>query len=166
MQPLWGLVCHFLYVPEIMETFFVDSLFDNAAYDSKAKVLDVLSKVALTEAEQHKLATKRSKKDFHVSHASGLSDRANTQSKVPNEQEQKNSSTDKGTEDDDEDDADNNDDYSDDNDESDDEKIESDRDEIHDPNLTNVDQTEHEEEDVDERVHTPSDYELTVKTMT
>nr|GEV60991.1 hypothetical protein [Tanacetum cinerariifolium] len=44
---------------------------------------------------------------------------------------------------------------------SDDEWMKADRDEILDPNLTNVDQTEHEEEDADERVHTPSDYELT-----
>ncbi|GKG54256.1 hypothetical protein Tco_0557779, partial [Tanacetum coccineum] len=34
-------------------------------------------------------------------------------------------------------------------------------DEIPDPNLTKVDQTEHEEEDVDDRVCTPSVYELT-----
>nr|GEX15846.1 hypothetical protein [Tanacetum cinerariifolium] len=45
-------------------------------------------------------------------------------------------------------------------DDSEDKRMESDRDEIHDPNLTNVDQTEHEE-DVDERVHTPLKYELT-----
>ncbi|GJW31028.1 MAK10-like protein [Tanacetum coccineum] len=38
---------------------------------TKAKGLAVLSEVALTEAEQIKLATKRSKKDFHISHASG-----------------------------------------------------------------------------------------------
>nr|GEY41235.1 retrovirus-related Pol polyprotein from transposon TNT 1-94 [Tanacetum cinerariifolium] len=38
----------------------------------KAKGLAVLFEVALTEAEQLKLATKRSKKDFHISHASGL----------------------------------------------------------------------------------------------
>nr|GEX21091.1 hypothetical protein [Tanacetum cinerariifolium] len=50
---------------------------------------------------------------------------------------------------------------SDDHDDSDDERIEYDKGEIPDPNLTNVDQTEHEEEDVDERVHTPSDYKLT-----
>ncbi|GKC00735.1 hypothetical protein Tco_0986871 [Tanacetum coccineum] len=37
----------------------------------KDKGLVVLSEVALTEAEQLKLATKRSKKDFHISHASG-----------------------------------------------------------------------------------------------
>nr|GFB39143.1 hypothetical protein [Tanacetum cinerariifolium] len=34
-------------------------------------------------------------------------------------------------------------------------------DEIPDLSFTNVDQTEYEEEDVDERVRTPSDYELT-----
>nr|GEX64472.1 hypothetical protein [Tanacetum cinerariifolium] len=38
----------------------------------KAKRLDVLSEVALTEVEQLKLATKRSKKDFHISHCSGI----------------------------------------------------------------------------------------------
>ncbi|GKB86628.1 hypothetical protein Tco_0958900, partial [Tanacetum coccineum] len=37
----------------------------------KAKGLTVLSEVALTEAEQIKLATKRSKTQFHNSHASG-----------------------------------------------------------------------------------------------
>nr|GEW91504.1 hypothetical protein [Tanacetum cinerariifolium] len=61
-------------------------------------------------------------------------------------------------EDDSEDDIDNNVDDSNDND---DERMESDRDEIPDPNLTNVDHIKHEKEDVDERVHTPSDYELT-----
>nr|GEY67562.1 retrovirus-related Pol polyprotein from transposon TNT 1-94 [Tanacetum cinerariifolium] len=61
-----------------------------------------------------------------------------------------------------EDDAYNDDDSSDDHDdERDEERTESDRDDILDPNLTNVDRTKHEEEDVDERVHTPPDYELT-----
>nr|GEU50704.1 hypothetical protein [Tanacetum cinerariifolium] len=107
-------------------------------------------------------ATKRSKKDFHISHASGSSDGVDTQSKVPDEQQHKTSGTDERTV-----------------------TIlgvpdvpiydskmiimmmivmtkgQSDRDEIPDPNLTNVDQTEHEEEYVDERVHTPSHYELT-----
>nr|GEW10391.1 hypothetical protein [Tanacetum cinerariifolium] len=51
---------------------------------------------------------------------------------------------------------------SDDHDEdSDDERTKSNRVEIPDPNLTIVDQTEHEEKYVDERVHTLSDYELT-----
>ncbi|GJY40043.1 hypothetical protein Tco_0427313 [Tanacetum coccineum] len=52
----------------------------------KSKGLDVLSKVALTEAEQLKLATKRSKLKFHSSHASCSGDRVDIQSKVPNEQ--------------------------------------------------------------------------------
>nr|GEY16439.1 hypothetical protein [Tanacetum cinerariifolium] len=47
----------------------------------KTKGLVVLSEVALSEAEQIKLATKRSKKDFHMSHASGSSDGVNIQSK-------------------------------------------------------------------------------------
>ncbi|GJU47992.1 hypothetical protein Tco_1217547 [Tanacetum coccineum] len=109
---------------------------------TKAKGLDVLSKVALTKAEQLKLATKRSNKHFHISHASGSGDRVDTQSKVPDEQQQKTSGIDEGTgtkpgvpdvpkyayesdkeswedsddEDDFEDDIDNNDDDSDDND--------------------------------------------------
>ncbi|GJV07539.1 retrovirus-related pol polyprotein from transposon TNT 1-94 [Tanacetum coccineum] len=40
----------------------------------KAKGLNVLSEVTLTEAEQMKLATKRSKTQFHNSHASGSDD--------------------------------------------------------------------------------------------
>nr|GEX20633.1 retrovirus-related Pol polyprotein from transposon TNT 1-94 [Tanacetum cinerariifolium] len=62
----------------------------------KTKGLDVLTKVALTEAEQIKLATKRSKKDFHMSYVSGLGDGVDTQSKVPYEQQQKVSGTNKG----------------------------------------------------------------------
>nr|GFA04010.1 hypothetical protein [Tanacetum cinerariifolium] len=178
-----------------------------AAYHSKAKGLDVLSKVTLTEAEQLKLATKRSKQYFHISHASGSCDRVDTQLKVPGEEQQKTSSTDEGTTSSSKSSSSSSSsslslqdslslselymgtsrtpdivlvpssvlevfccsspgtfNYSDDNNESDDEDMESDRDEIHDPNLTNVDQTEHEKEDVDERVHTPSDYELTVTT--
>ncbi|GJV97974.1 hypothetical protein Tco_1549551 [Tanacetum coccineum] len=44
------------------------------ATTSKAKSLNVLSKVALSEAKQMKLVTKRSKIQFHNSHASGLDD--------------------------------------------------------------------------------------------
>ncbi|GKD73505.1 hypothetical protein Tco_1331787 [Tanacetum coccineum] len=51
----------------------------------KAKELAVLSEVALTEAEQLKLATERSKTQFHNSHASGSGDGVDTQSKVPDE---------------------------------------------------------------------------------
>ncbi|GJW70570.1 hypothetical protein Tco_0127487 [Tanacetum coccineum] len=125
----------------------------------KANGLVVLSEVALTEAEQLKLATKRSKTYFHVSHTSGSSDGVDTQSKrvldVPiNESESEKESWGDSEEEDDNDDDGNNDDddgESDDHDDdSDDERTESDRDEILDPNLTNVEQTEHEEEDVDD----------------
>ncbi|GKA64884.1 retrovirus-related pol polyprotein from transposon TNT 1-94, partial [Tanacetum coccineum] len=122
------------------------------AKKTKAKGLAVLSEVALTKAEQIKLATKRSKKDFHVSHASGSGDGVDTQSNVHDEQHQK-TSGDSEDEDDNDDDGKSNDD--------DDERTETDSDEIHDLNLTNVDQTEYEEDDIDDRVHTPSDYELT-----
>nr|GFA27065.1 hypothetical protein [Tanacetum cinerariifolium] len=40
----------------------------------RGKGLNVLSKVALSEAAQLKEATKQSKKDFHISHASALGD--------------------------------------------------------------------------------------------
>ncbi|GKB26411.1 hypothetical protein Tco_0865812 [Tanacetum coccineum] len=127
---------------------------------TKAKGLDVLSEVVLTEAEQIKLVTKRSKKDFHVSQASGLGDGVDTQSKVPDEQQPKTSGTNEGTgaipgvldvppyksesdkdswgdsedEDNDDDDGDNDDDGNSDNhdDDSDDERTESDRDELDD----------------------------------
>nr|GEW06564.1 hypothetical protein [Tanacetum cinerariifolium] len=52
---------------------------------------------ASKEAEQTKLATKRSKKDFHISHTSGSGDGFDTQSKVPDKQEQNTSDTDEGT---------------------------------------------------------------------
>nr|GEW78221.1 retrovirus-related Pol polyprotein from transposon TNT 1-94 [Tanacetum cinerariifolium] len=55
----------------------------------KPKGLAILFEVALSEAEQIKLATKRSKKDFHMSHASGLGDGVDIQSKVPDELVQK-----------------------------------------------------------------------------
>ncbi|GJU44945.1 retrovirus-related pol polyprotein from transposon TNT 1-94 [Tanacetum coccineum] len=44
------------------------------ATETKSKGLTVLSEVALSKAEQMKLATKRSKKDYHNSHASGSGD--------------------------------------------------------------------------------------------
>nr|GEW00782.1 hypothetical protein [Tanacetum cinerariifolium] len=71
----------------------------------KAKGLVVLSEVALSEAEQIKLATKRSKKDFHISHASSSDSK-------------------------DEDDNDDDDESNDHDDDSDDERTESDSDEI------------------------------------
>nr|GEU91004.1 hypothetical protein [Tanacetum cinerariifolium] len=62
----------------------------------KTKGLVVLSEVALSKSKKIKLATKRSKKDFHMSYASGSGDRVDTQSKVLDKQQQKVTGTDKG----------------------------------------------------------------------
>nr|GEV46843.1 hypothetical protein [Tanacetum cinerariifolium] len=136
------------------------------AKKTKAKGLALLSKVALSEAEQIKLTTKRSKKDFPISYASDSGNGVDTQLKIPDKQEQKTYGTYEGTDGDDNDDDCYNDDdddgkRDDHDDDSDDERLESDSDEIPDPNLTNLDHTKYEEEDVDERVCTPSDNELT-----
>ncbi|GJW46909.1 retrovirus-related pol polyprotein from transposon TNT 1-94 [Tanacetum coccineum] len=64
--------------------------------EPKSKRLSVVSEVAMSEAEQMKLATKRSKKDFHSSHASGSGDGVNIQSKVYDEQQQNVSGTNEG----------------------------------------------------------------------
>ncbi|GJU80313.1 hypothetical protein Tco_1282678 [Tanacetum coccineum] len=63
---------------------------------SKSKGLTVLSEVAFSEAEQMKLATKRSLKEFHISHASGSGDGVDILSKVPDEQQQTGSGTNEG----------------------------------------------------------------------
>ncbi|GJS59098.1 hypothetical protein Tco_0653882 [Tanacetum coccineum] len=63
---------------------------------TKSKGLTVLSEVALSEAEQMKLATKRSLKEFHISHASGSGDGVDILSKVPDEQQQTRSGTNEG----------------------------------------------------------------------
>ncbi|GKB35592.1 hypothetical protein Tco_0880534 [Tanacetum coccineum] len=63
---------------------------------TKLKGLTVLSEVALSKADQMKLETKRSKKEFHSSHTSGLVDRVDIQSKVPDEQQQNVSGTNEG----------------------------------------------------------------------
>ncbi|GKC52073.1 hypothetical protein Tco_1074818 [Tanacetum coccineum] len=63
---------------------------------TKSKGLIVLSEVALSEAEQMKLATKRSLTEFHVSYASGSGDGVDLQLKVPDEQQQTLSGTNEG----------------------------------------------------------------------
>nr|GEX84783.1 retrovirus-related Pol polyprotein from transposon TNT 1-94 [Tanacetum cinerariifolium] len=97
---------------------------------TKAKGLAVLSEVALSIAEQINLATKKSKKYFHISHASGSGDGL-----ILSQSEDEDDNDDEG----DNNDGDNDDDAdSDDQDDaSDDERIKSDNDEILDPNLTN-----------------------------
>ncbi|GJZ87331.1 hypothetical protein Tco_0658941, partial [Tanacetum coccineum] len=62
----------------------------------RGKGLIVLSEVALSEAAQLKEVTKRSKKDFHISYASGSGDGTDFESGVPNEQHRKTSGADEG----------------------------------------------------------------------
>ncbi|GJU85255.1 hypothetical protein Tco_1292801 [Tanacetum coccineum] len=165
----------------------------------RGKGLKVLSAVALSKTAQLKEATKRSKKDFHISHASGSGDETNFESGVPNEQQRKISGTHEGTGtklggsdipkydsksekeswgnsreeyDDDEDDSEDkydddkdNDDYNDDEDKNNDndedniDRTESNRSKTH---VLNQSNKEHEEEEnINERVHNPEDYELT-----
>nr|GEX39462.1 hypothetical protein [Tanacetum cinerariifolium] len=125
----------------------------NADFDTSPKQKPVQA----TKAEQLKLATKRSKKYFHISHVSGSGDGVDTQSKVLDEKQQKTSGVDEGTGTtlgvldvpiyDSESDKES---WGDSNEEDDDED-----------DFEVDDRNEHEEEDVDERVQTPLDCELT-----
>ncbi|GJV12690.1 hypothetical protein Tco_1354231 [Tanacetum coccineum] len=63
----------------------------------RGKGLNVLSEVALSEVAQLKEDTKRSKKDFHISQASGSGDGTDFESRVPDEQHRKTLGTDEGT---------------------------------------------------------------------
>ncbi|GJU06272.1 hypothetical protein Tco_1122702, partial [Tanacetum coccineum] len=126
----------------------------------KSKGLNVLSKVALSEAAQLKEATKRNKKDFHISQASGSGDGTNFQSGIPNEQQLK-ISGDSGEEDDDEDsneddkgnddgdDSNENDDYDDDDDGDDDDNDEREEEEENVDEFTNKEDDEENEEESD-----------------
>nr|GEV40682.1 hypothetical protein [Tanacetum cinerariifolium] len=67
------------------------------AKKTKAKGLTMLTEVALSKVDQLKLATKISKKDFHISHASISGDGVGKLLKVLDEQEQEDTSTDEGT---------------------------------------------------------------------
>ncbi|GKB81107.1 hypothetical protein Tco_0948002 [Tanacetum coccineum] len=134
----------------------------------RGKGLNVLSAVALSETTQLKEAAKQSKKDFHISYASGSGDGTDFESRVPDEQQRKISGTDKGTgtkpgvPDVPKYDSENKND--DDDDEADSDRTESDRSKIPDLNKSNEEHEEHEEaeeENIDERVHTLEDYELT-----
>ncbi|GJU33773.1 hypothetical protein Tco_1182127 [Tanacetum coccineum] len=83
------------------------------AKGDRSKGIDILSYIALSEAAQLKEATKRSKKDFHISQASGSGDGTDFESGVPDKQQRQTSDTDEGTgdsEDDNDDEGDNNDD--------------------------------------------------------
>ncbi|GJY48450.1 hypothetical protein Tco_0438406 [Tanacetum coccineum] len=90
---------------------------------TKSKGLIVISEVALSKAEQMKLATKRSLKEFYISYASGSGDGVDILSKVPDAQQQTGSGTYEGAgEDEEEDEEHDNDDDNDDNDDEDDDQ--------------------------------------------
>ncbi|GKE37201.1 hypothetical protein Tco_1460606, partial [Tanacetum coccineum] len=122
------------------------------AKKTKAKGLTVLSVVALTKAEQLKLATKRSKTQFHSSHASGSGDEDDTQSKGNSEDEDNENDSD-DVSDEGDDDNDGNDD---DDDANDDDKQEgddtNDDDEETDKEEENVDDEEKMDEEEDDKV--------------
>ncbi|GKD26479.1 hypothetical protein Tco_1232693 [Tanacetum coccineum] len=117
----------------------------------KGKGMDLLSNVALLEAAQLKKTLKKSKLETHKLHASGSGDGVGSQPKVPDEQEDKKTSTDKGTstkpgvpDDDDDDDVDS--DADDDKEASNSEKTDSDKDENPNLNQNDDEEEEHEEE--------------------
>ncbi|GJU86665.1 hypothetical protein Tco_1294211 [Tanacetum coccineum] len=148
---------------------------------TKSKGLTVLSEVALSEADQMKLATKRSKKEFHSSHASGSG--AGDKPEVPDVPEYRSESEEESwtfsqgedEEENDEHDSANDNDDEDDDQENDSGETESDDDGdnfVH-PNLSTYkadDQEKEKEEEKandddevssDQMVSTPPDYELT-----
>nr|GEW88484.1 integrase, catalytic region, zinc finger, CCHC-type, peptidase aspartic, catalytic [Tanacetum cinerariifolium] len=131
-----------------------------ADLDTSPKQKPVQANKSTKIKSKSKLASKRSKKHFHVSHASGSSDGFDTNSKVQDEQQQNTFGTDEGTgtklgvpdvppyeseskkeswgdSEDDDGDNDNDGESDDHDDDSNDGRIESDSDEIPDPNLTN-----------------------------
>ncbi|GJS26876.1 retrovirus-related pol polyprotein from transposon TNT 1-94 [Tanacetum coccineum] len=141
----------------------------------KGKGLNILSEVALSEVAQLKEVTKRSKKYFHISHASGSGDGTDFKSEVPDEQQGKTSSTNEGTgtipgvpdvpkyefegnkeswgnsgeEDDDDEDDTEDDDYNDGNDDGDD----NDDDDDNDSNDDDDNDHERTESDIDENLN-------------
>ncbi|GJZ95014.1 hypothetical protein Tco_0667217, partial [Tanacetum coccineum] len=149
---------------------------------TKSKGLTVLSKVSLSEEEQLKLATKRSLKEFHISHASVSGNGVDILSNVPDEQQQTGPGTNEGAgekpevpdvpeysseseeeswtfsqgEDEEEDEEHDSDDDNDDNDDDDD-------DPENDNQRTKSDDDDDDDDEVtsDQKFSTPPDFELT-----
>ncbi|GKA15635.1 hypothetical protein Tco_0695382 [Tanacetum coccineum] len=113
----------------------------------RSKGIEILSDVALSKAAQLKEATKRKKKDFHISQASGSGDENDFESGVHDEQQCKTSGTDEGTnENDDFNDDDFNDDDESDND-NDSENEDDDGNDAHDSEKTNSDDDDEKKDD-------------------
>ncbi|GJW02380.1 hypothetical protein Tco_1561236 [Tanacetum coccineum] len=122
----------------------------------RGKGLNVLSEVALFEAAQFKDVTKRSKKDFHISHASGSSDGTNFESRVPNDE--KESWGDSGEED--EDDENDSEDKSDDGDDDDDGNDGNDDDDANDDDNQEGDDTNDDDEETNKEEEKIDDEEM------
>nr|GEX97588.1 hypothetical protein [Tanacetum cinerariifolium] len=121
----------------------------------KSKGLTMLSKAALSEPDQIKLATNKSKKEFHSSHASSSGDGVDIQSKVPDEQQQtvaENDEHDSKDDNDEHDSANDNDDEDDDQENvSGETKSDDDEDAFIHPNLSTYNADDQEEEDEEEK---------------
>ncbi|GJV46393.1 hypothetical protein Tco_1430929 [Tanacetum coccineum] len=144
---------------------------------TKSKGLTILSKVALSEAEQMKLATKRTMKEFHISHASGSG--AGDKPEVPDVPEYRSESEEESwtfSQGDDDEESDEHDSANEDDEQqndSEDSESEDDGDEFVHPTLSTYKADEEEEEKEeekaedddevtsDQKVSTPPDYELT-----
>ncbi|GKA03102.1 hypothetical protein Tco_0675883 [Tanacetum coccineum] len=138
------------------------------AKKTKAKGLAVLSEVALTEAEQLKLATKRSKKDFYISHASGSGDGVDTHEDEDNENDSDDLSDEgdndnDGNDGDDDDDKQEGDDTNEDDEMTDSDRTESDRIKIpiFDQYTTEYHEEEEEKIDDEETMDKKEDDEVT-----
>nr|GEW33794.1 hypothetical protein [Tanacetum cinerariifolium] len=120
---------------------------------TKSKGLTMLSKAALSEANQIKMETERSKKEFHISYASSSGDGVDILSKVPDEQHKlymvrmKEMVTNQSEDDNDEHDSAN------DNDDEDDDQENEKEDEEEKAN-------DDDEVSFDQKVSTPPDYEI------
>ncbi|GJT90162.1 hypothetical protein Tco_1079007 [Tanacetum coccineum] len=132
---------------------------------TKSKGLTVLSEVALTKAEQMKIALERSKTRQHNSHASGSSADEGTgkSSDIEDDDEVDGQEYDEQDDDNQDDDDQEHDDQDDEEQDDVNEQTDSDNDGddfVH-PKLSTHDEEDKEEEDSDPRIHTPSNYEST-----
>ncbi|GKE14734.1 hypothetical protein Tco_1422311 [Tanacetum coccineum] len=146
------------------------------AKKTKAKGLAILSKVALIKAEQLKLATKRSKTQFHSSHASGSGDGGDSENEDEYDENDSDELSDEGDDDNDgnidndgdDDDANDDDKQEGDDTNDDDEETDSDRTESNRIKIPILDQSttefnEEEEENIDneETMYDDEDDEVT-----
>nr|GEV95367.1 hypothetical protein [Tanacetum cinerariifolium] len=124
---------------------------------TKSKGLTVLSEAALSKADQMKLATKRSKKEFHISHAISSGDGVDINE---DDNDEHDSANDNDDEDDDQDNV------------SEETESDDDKDDFVHPNLSTYNTDDQEEEDEEEKandddevfsdpeVSTPPNYEI------